>query len=549
LRGDARSRIAGPDPPQDLDMNRIWRALQGLVTGGPDRLATQPLIAGYRRSVAPGWVILAVLALAGACFAYGFFFSVMAPARIMPFTVPLALLAGLVVWGLPAGAYAPTRALEPLYFAFFAALILWPNYLAIGLPSLPWVTMLRLIVVPLILVFLICLSASPAFRRKFMDVLSTDKILLRLLVALIGIQTVSIVFARDIGPSINHYLIAQMNWSAVFFIGAVVFVRKGFAEHWATAFLLAATVLCGLAIWEVGIGHVPWAGHVPSIFKIEDESVLRILAGASRAATKIYRAQATATTPLGLAELLGLAVPFAIHIAVTRYHLVLRIFALAFLPLSIWVILLTDSRLGVVAALASVMVYILLWSLGRWAKDKDSVIGPALALTYPAFFAAAVAATFFVGRLRAQVWGDGSQAASDQSRMEQWTMGIPKILSHPLGHGTGRAADTLGFANGAGVVTIDSYYLSVLLELGILGFVVYYALFLRAAWTAAKVTIFTHQEREVQLLLPISVALVNFVVVKAVLSQEANHPLMFIMLGAVVALTFRAKTARGAGAA
>lgn len=527
-------------------MNRLWRALQGWAMGGPDRLAAQPLIAGYRRSVAPGWTMLAMLVLVAACFAYGFYFSVMAPARIMPFTVPLALLAGLVVWGLPAGAYAPTRALEPLYFAFFVALVVWPNYLAIGLPGLPWVTMLRLIVVPLILVFLVCLSASPGFRRKFKDVLSADKVLLRLVVALIALQTVSIVFSRDIGQSINHYLIAQMNWSAVFFIGAVVFVRRGFAEYWAIAFLAAATVLCGIAIWEVRISHVPWAGHVPSIFKIEDESVLRILAGASRAATKIYRAQATATTPLGLAELLGLAAPFAIHFAVSRYPLALRAFALAFLPLSIWVILLTDSRLGVVAALASVMIYILLWSLGRWAKDKDSMVGPALALTYPALFTAAVAATFFVGRLRAQVWGDGSQAASDESRMEQWTMGIPKILGNPLGYGSGRAADTLGFANGAGVITIDSYYLSVLLELGILGFVVYYALFLRAAWTAAKVTIFTPQEREVQMLLPISVALVNFVVVKAVLSQEANHPLVFIMLGAVVALTFRAKAANAA---
>jgi hypothetical protein len=49
-------------------------------------------------------------------------------------------------------------ALEPIFLCFFATLIMWPNYLAIALPSLPVVTLLRVFVVPLIAVFLICLS-------------------------------------------------------------------------------------------------------------------------------------------------------------------------------------------------------------------------------------------------------------------------------------------------------------------------------------------------------------------------------------------------------
>lgn len=521
-------------------MNRVWRALRDWATGGPDRLAAQPLIAGYRRSIAPGWGILGAVLLVAACFAYGFYFSVMAPARVMPFTIPLAILLGLVVWGLPAGAKAPSKAMEPLLFAFTVALLIWPNYMAIALPGLPWMTMLRIIVAPLILVLLICLSVSVEFRHKLKDVLLTDKALLRLFIILVALQTLTLPLSADLGESINRYLIAQTNWTIIFIASAIVFVRRGFAEHWTFALLIAMTILCALGIWESRLQHVPWAGNIPGIFRIEDPLVQRILAGASRAATKIYRVQGPSTTPLGFAELLGLAVPFAIHIALERYHLALRVLAAIFLPLSVYVILLTDSRLGVVAALASVMIYLLIWGLIRWRQKRSGLIGPALVLTYPVLFSLAVAATFFVGRLRNEVWGNGAQQASNYSREVQWQMAIPKIFNNPIGHGIGQGGETLGFYNRAGVGTIDSYYLSVLLEIGILGFVVYYGLMLRGAWIAAKTVIETPRDRETRLLIPFAVSILNYVVVKSVLSQEANHPLAFIMLGASVALVYRA---------
>ena len=57
----------------------------------------------------------AALAAGGAAtFAYGFMFAVQAPARMMPFTVPVVTLAALIIWALPPGNYAPTKALEPI---------------------------------------------------------------------------------------------------------------------------------------------------------------------------------------------------------------------------------------------------------------------------------------------------------------------------------------------------------------------------------------------------------------------------------------------------
>lgn len=526
-------------------MIRMWRRLMNWAGGGEARAANQPLIAGYRSSPKPGVILAGFVVLALICLAYGFYFSISIPARVMPYTVPLVLLGGLVIWSLPAGEYAPTRVLEPMFMAFFAALVLWPNYLAIALPSLPWLTLLRIISAPLIVILLICISASAVFRAKLLAVLNADKWIWRLLVAVVVFQTLSLPLSSDIGMSINRWVIAQANWTMIFFVGCIVFLRRGFATYWVWCLLTMLTILCMFGLWEARLSHVPWAGHIPSFLKVQDETVQRILAGASRAATGIYRVQGVSTTSLGMAEILGLAIPFAMHLTFERNPLILRILTGLFIPLAVYLILLTDSRLGVVAALASVMFYLLIWALLRWRQIQKSLFGPAIVLAYPAIFAAFVASTFFVGRLRAQVWGDGSQQASTESRIDQWIMGIPKVIRNPLGYGVGQGANELGFANGAGIITIDSYYLSIVLEIGVLGFMAYYGLMLRGIWTAARTVIASPGDKEISLLLPIAVSLINFFIVKSVLSQDANHSLVFMMLGAVVALTYRAQNPGG----
>jgi hypothetical protein len=48
-------------------------------------------------------------------------------------------------------------------------------------------------------------------------------------------------------------------------------------------------------------------------------------------------------------------------------------------------------------------------------------------------------------------------------------------------------------------------------------------------------------DEELSYLLPLAISLICFMIVKVVLSQDANHPLVFILIGAIVALSARAK--------
>lgn len=525
-------------------MKRIANNLSQRFTGGNAANAARPILAGYRREMAPGWRLVFLIALALVALAYGVAFGYMAPARMMPLVAPIALLCCLVIWVLPAGDYAPTPLLEPLFMAFFAALVLWPNYVAIGLPGLPWVTLLRLIGTPMVVALLVCISVSSFFRSRLWDVLKSQKTILWLLVGVVVMQTLTLPLSRDLGLSLNRWIVAQVNWTAILIIACIVFIRPGFAEYWVRVLIAMMFVLCAFALWEQQVGRVPWSGYIPEFLKIDDPHVQRLLQGGSRAATGIYRIQGTSTTPLGFAELLGISIPFALHIIINRNNIIVRFIGFIYIPLCIYIILLTDSRLGLVAALASILFYLLFWAIYSWRSYKNNLIGPAIVFAYPVIFVAAIASTFLVRRLRNEVWGDGSTQASTDSRIAQWVMGLPKVASNPLGHGIGQSGEVLGFRNPSGTPTIDSYYLSILLEIGVVGFIFYYGMFILSVVVAIKNVEFGKQDSEILLLIPFSVSIINFIVVKSVLSQDANHPIVFMMVGAIIALSYRANLIR-----
>ena len=134
---------------------------------------------------------------------------------------------------------------------------------------------------------------------------------------------------------------------------------------------------------------------------------------------------------------------------------------------------------------------------------------------------------------------------SNESRIIQYQTGIPKILSHPFGHGIGMGGEALNFVDSTGFKTIDSYYLMIALEYGIIGFAIYYGMIALSIWHAGRYSFFHKRPptREEALLVPLMVSLLNFLVIKSVFSQQDNHPLIFMEMGMIVALTWRMRNA------
>ena len=501
------------------------------------------ILAPYTRGQPWGWRrLLTPLLFLGTslfCLVYGFAFALAAPYLLVQFTFPLILLAALTVWALPEIGRAPTRLIEVLFFTFFVAIVIWPNYLAIALPGLPWITMLRLTGFPLTFLLLLSVSISANFRGQIGNSLNAIPLLYKLLVAFVCVQFASLVFSNQIATSVNRLVALQISWTAIFFVSCFVFLRPGRAERWAFILWGMALFLGCIAIWESRLGHVPWAGHIPGFLRIEDESVQRMLSGGSRSGVG-YRTQATYSTSLGLAEFMALTTPFLLYFLLGKFRPFVRIAAALSLPFVFLVIMLTDARLGVVGFFIACMLYLVFWGAMRWRYIKASLIGPAIVLAYPAIFTAFMTATIFVGRLRVMVWGGGQHAVSNDARSEQLAAGLPLIAKNPFGYGVGQGGETLGFRTPSGALTIDNYYLLIALDYGVLGFILYYGTILVAIGYGTKAALQQQTlQRELGLVTPLSIALTSFFIIKSIFSQTENHPIAFMMLGMICALTFR----------
>lgn len=483
------------------------------------------------------WLLVSLLLLF--CLTYGFAFAILAPYIVVPFAIPILIVLLLIIWAMPDAA-APTRAVNFFFFAFFIGMMVWPNYISIALPGLPWISVKRLTAFPLALLLLYSISVSQEFRKNLGEALNNTAAVWKMIAAMAIIETVSVAFSNSVPFSLSKLVIAQTEWTAIFFASCYVFQKPGIPTKWALYMWGAALLVCMLGIWEYRLGYVPWRDHIPSIFQIDDPVVQRFLAGSQRSALGIHRVQSVFTTSLGLSEFLALAIPFVLYFAGPGYNWKLRLAALASIPIIIFVILISQSRLGLIGGLVSLLAFIFIWTFRRRAADRGNPFWTSILLAYPVIFSLIVASTFFVGRIHARVWGNGPQQFSDQSRIEQWKLGIPKMLAQPWGYGIGNGNEALGFVDSGGFGTIDSYYILVALEYGIIGFILYFGALLLALYLAGKRSISSEPlNGEGALLIPITVALANFIIIKLVFAQQDNHPIIFMVLGMLVALLWK----------
>lgn len=512
------------------------------------RARTRPFVLEPYAAEPTGWrrwlIWLSIPALSFVCLVAGFIYALTTPYMIPQFVAPIILLVLVIIWALPDDMRrAPTRLLGKLFFSFLAVAVLWPNYLAITLPHMPWITATRLIGFPTALVLLICVSVSADVRDQMAKSLTSIPALWQLMVGFVAIQVISIAFSKNTGESINGLVDTQVSWTVMFFAGCFIFSQRGSAERWANVMWASAIILCFAGLWEAKLQHVPWAGHIPSFLQVQDEYVKNVLKGARRLGTDKYRVGTIHSTSLGFAEFLALVTPFTIHFMMGKYKRWVQIAAGVSLPLMFWEILETDARLGVVGFIIGVGLYALCWGLMRWRDLRGDLIGPTVVLAYPAAAAVFMAGTFFVQRLHNMVWGGSHTEFSNNGRKEQVAMGMPKIWSHPWGYGINRGATELDYHSPNGQVTIDTHYLMVALEYGVVGFLVYYGAIVVAIIACVKYGLrAAPPEREETLLIPLGISLTAFLIIKSIFSQTENHTLQYMMMGMVAALVYRIRS-------
>src|SRR5207253_1626335 len=110
--------------------------------------------------------------------------------------------------------------------------------------------------------------------------------------------------------------------------------------------------------------------------------------------------------------------------------------------------------------------------------------------------------------------------------------------------------EAVGYTTPGGVITIDSYFLSLTMELGALGLIAFLTLL---GYTAVKAflagTRLKDEDSELSLLLPLAVSICAFLAIKLVFAQEDNHPIAFLLAAMSVGLVYRNSNGRESSAA
>jgi hypothetical protein len=423
-------------------------------------------------------------------------------------------------------------------------LILWPNYLALALPGLPWITALRLTGIPMAALLLICLSTSKGFRDDLNGALAATPGVRLIWIVFVAMQFVTLPFSKYIADSISKTMIQQIEWASVFLVSVWVCRIPGRANRYLLLIALLAAPLFLLIPLEAKHHKVLWSGHIPALLKVDDPVAAIILGGQIRGATGEYRAKATFTTPLGLGEYMACLAPFALHAIIMGRSWLLRLGAVVVLGLGWYSIRAADARLGVVGYLVSFVLYVLYWGLARLRRDRRDLVASAVAYAYPALVAVTALAVETVKPLHDLVLGGAATQASNAARQAQLERGIPKILANPIGHGTGMSGTTLGYGRGE-FITVDNYWLTIALDYGVVGLAAFLLVFALPIASGARAALkpATLDDPELRLLAPLVIALSAFLIMKLVFSQPDNHPLFFALAGVTVALIYRAKRA------
>ncbi len=495
------------------------------------------------RTLIRRWIFWSVV---GFCLLQGLVFSFFAPYLIELFAVIPAFLALIVIWALPEARNVPTRFMERCFFSLFVVMIIWPNYLAVALPFLPWITLIRLISFPMALVFFVALSQSHAFRKALGGGISATPWLWRFMVLFVLVEVATMPLSPVLPDSLQRFVLSCINWLIVYFVAVYYFRVPGRVTRWA-AILCAMAVFLGLiAIVEVHEGHVPWAYHIPSFLKVEDPTVNAVLRGGSRAYTGVYRAQTTFTTSLGYGEFIAVIFPFMLHFMMMPYKPPVRIAAFFASLFMVYAGLLSGSRSATLGALVAFMMTIGAWGVLKWRHERSSLMGAAVVYSYPVAGVLVLAATLLIGRLHRAVWGGGETVSSTLARQTQWHMTWPHVLKNPLGYGVGSAAEILQFRLPSGLLVLDSYFISLLLQFGPVGFIIFFGMMFSAV--GAVVAYLYRQpkrDREANFLVPLSISLIVWFTVKSVNAEEGNHPLIFMMMGMISAMLYRSRVDAG----
>ena len=457
--------------------------------------------------------------------------------------IPVVILAAVALWTAPDLNTNLDHLIQRWYFIFVGLVLIWPAYLAINLPGMPWISFQRIAMAILVAIALFALATSSRMRGEFRDVLTSHKILLRFFLAWVVIETLMVGVGKFAGISV--WVRHTMFWYFMFIVSAWLMRKPGVPVTLARLCIVASALTAAVVIPEYMQSKPIWADHIPAFLSIDPSILESLQFGRERAGE--YRSRSIFTNSLLYAEYLGMLIPFTLLAISWDNAWWRRLLACVLLLLLITAGTLTQARSAMVAMVSSVPAFLALWvwRYYRNTKARRDIIAPAMFLAFPAAAVGALALIFSIQRFRVRILGGGQHAASNRAREYQWDIAIPQIIRNPFGYGGGSIRERVPYTNLAGEFTIDSYPINVLIEQGVPGLIAFVGMLVTAIVVGIRVYL-NSNSRDEDVAGAAVVSLSVFMLIRLIVSSESGQGLAFGLCGLILGIWYRQRQRLGA---
>lgn len=472
------------------------------------------------RQIAGGAALFASVGLYAAIASFG---TIVSPLLAPVFLLPLLFTALLL---LPAGVALSRRFFVNGIYLATGLLAIWPIYLHAKFGPLPIITPPRLLIYVLIGLWAIDLTRSRIRRARLAFVVRQNRLLMGLIVGLFGLGALSLPFAEGRSLAAPEFIRQLIIWLMPFLVVLTYIRRRAELVTIVKILVIAGAIQGAIAIAEQVSGVLLASVLAPII---PDNAEWLRIAQAQKIRDGVFRAQAIHTHPLALAEYLSIIAPFAVVLAARARRMAERLFWLSASGFVVIGALATNSRAAILAIAISVLTVFGLFALRFLRRANDPRFSPLVALC--ALFLLCAAPVIFLGAAQFISGGDAVSASnSSQARLDQIKMAWPKIMERPvLGYGVGRATRILGYWGKS--LTLDNYYLTLALDMGLAAPIIFVAMIAGIGRSAYALSL--RGPRRDQLVFAGFVAFAaSFLLCRMILSLTGNIALVYMLLAA-----------------
>ncbi|TPE63325.1 O-antigen ligase family protein [Sandaracinobacter neustonicus] len=477
---------------------------------------------------------VAIFALILVAMFMGFWLAVFGTLVVQPFFMLVGVLFLISLWLLDDTEPDLRPALTKILLIYAALEVIWPSYLAVAIPGLPWITPPRLTLLIMMFVVTLQFAQSSRARGEVLEALAYSKHAMWFLGVFWALAFATSLLSPTPGTSFVMVLEWFLLWNMPFVVAVWLFGdRETFARFiritlWATCFVFVLTVL------EYIQRRPIWFGYIPSFLKIEGPLFNALMQEQVRVGDDRYRARGVFAVHLYYAQFILMVTPFILHKAIENRGW-MRFWACALLLLNLVIIWMTNTRTGMSGFILVCAGMIGLYALRRFLNptSKADMVAPGIFIAVPVGILMLGVLIASSKRLQIMTIGGAQTRGSDRGRDMQWQKGWAALETNPFGHGGGISAKIAGrYVNDRYI--IDSLWLNFLLDFGVLAFAAFMGFLITTAYYGVRMYV-TAKDETVRLMGPAAVAVGGLVLTSYTISFTGNMPFMMMLVGAVYA--------------